>query len=70
MDEQWAKNNERGQTYGHARRKAVGIEDNVWHHARLREGNILCWPELTEHTLLTVATGKLVSNNGCSLEYW
>lgn len=54
--------------YGHPRRKAVRVEDDVWNHASLRKRHILCRPFLTADTLLTVTTGKLVSDDRIPLE--
>ena len=54
-------------TDGHARGKAVRVEDDVRDNARLREGHVDQQPYLTAYPLLSCATGKLVTNYGILL---
>ena len=47
---------------GHARRVAVGVEDDVGDHAGLGEGHVFHGVETTAHAFLAVSAGELVTH--------
>lgn len=53
-------------TDGHAGGKAVRVEQDVGGHAALGERHVLGGPQAAQDALLTVATGKLVTDGGVS----